>query len=325
MTGLLVMYSNDPPTPQHLARLQALVPGARIVAADSEAAAVGAAAGVEAMLGHRYLRQVLPRADRLRWVQSTASGVAHLPTDVLAARRIVLTRCPIFADTVATHAITLALCMLRGIPDALRTQARGTWGPRPAVPPLPRTAMVVGLGSVGQAIVTRLRPLVPRIIGVARRPSPVDAMCNDVRRPETWRQALPEVDVCLLAVGDGAENRHLVDERVLRLLPAHAVLVNVGRGSVLDQAALLRTLHDGHLAGAALDVLDPVPLNADDPLWHTPRLLVTPKSAVFTSDRQTRLERFVEEQLERAVLGHTLQHVVPTTGSGQPSREAAIR
>ena len=322
MTGLLVMYSNDPPTPEHLARLQALVPGARVIAADSEAAALACAGGVDVVLGHRYLRQVLPLAHRLTWVQSTAAGVAHLPLRALAARDIVVTRCPIFADTVATHAIALALCVLRGIPDALRTQASGAWGPTPVVPPAPHTAMVVGLGAVGQAIVTRVRPFVPRLIGVARHPSPVDPLCDEVLGPGTWRQALPDVDVCLLAVGDGAENRHLVDEPVLRALPAHAVLVNVGRGAAVDQDALLRVLRSGHLAGAGLDVIDPVPARADDPLWQTPRLVVTPKSAVFTRDRQARLERFVEAQVARAAFGQPLLHEVVAADPGTPAGEA---
>ncbi|MEW5981240.1 MAG: NAD(P)-dependent oxidoreductase [Acidobacteriota bacterium] len=310
MANFVIMYSNDAPTPLHLKRLAGAGAGVGVAVADSEEAAVALAGDADAFLGHRYLRQALPHASRLRWVQSTAAGTGHLPGAELRARGIELTRCPIFADTVALHAVALALALVRGLPESLRLQAAGQWGPRPATLPWPETAMIVGLGLVGQAVARRLQPLVSRLIGVRRQPGPGDRLVDEVYDPSTWRQALGRTDLCVLAVSASPGNCHLVDEDVLCAMPPHAVLVNVGQGISVDQDALERTLRAGHLGGAALDVLDPVPVDPGSSFWSTPRLLITPKNAVFTPDRQATLERFIEEQVFRFLSGAPLLHVV---------------
>jgi len=307
---LLIMYSNAPPGAEHLARLRALAPGIDPIAVASEREALEAAGEAEVFLGHRYLRQCLPRAQRLQWLQSTAAGIEHLISPALLERSPLVTRCPIFSDVVAHHAWALAWAVVRRIPEAAVSQLSGEWQAPPELLPLPQTAMVLGLGEIGRAVTRLGRAQGVRILGVTRTDSAeARALCDDLLTSANWRHALPQVDLCFITLPLSRSTRGMVDAAALAALPPHAVVVNVGRGPVLDTAALTSALVAGRLGGAALDVLDPVP-PPDHPLWRTPRLLITPKLGVFYPGRQDRLERFIEEQVARYIRGETLRHVV---------------
>ncbi len=319
MTKLLLMYSNEPPTRDHLQRLRALDRDLDVRVATSDETARAWGSDAEVILGHRYLRQTLPVARHLRWVQSTAAGIDHLLCPELFSREPIVTRCPIFSDVIAWHALTLALALLRRLPEAVRAQQEGRWAPPFEMLPMPRTAMVIGLGCIGTELALLLRRQGWRVLGVVNRPRPLDGVCDEVVPVARWRTYLPQVDLCFLAIPARPDNQHFVDDAALAALPRHAVLVNVGRGSTLDTAALLHHLRQGHLGGAALDVLDPVPSAADDPIWSTPRLLLTPKVAVYVPDRQQRLEQFIESQVRRYLAGEPLSYPVSYQSlHGQP-------
>jgi phosphoglycerate dehydrogenase-like enzyme len=221
-----------------------------------------------------------------------------------------LTRCPIFADSVALHAFTLALATCRRIPEAVREQMSGRWSqPLDMLPP-PRTAMVIGLGCIGRELCALLRRHGLHVLGVAKGLDGHGEICDELLTRETWRDRLKAVDLCFLAIPNTAANRHFFDAGAISALPAHAVLVNVGRGSTLDVTALLERLRKGLLGGAALDVLEHVPAAADDPLWSTPRLLITPKVSTFLPGRQERLEKFIESQVRRYLAGEPVLYQV---------------
>jgi phosphoglycerate dehydrogenase-like enzyme len=306
------MYSNDPPSKEHIRRIEALSSDVRVVVADSEATAARHAPEAEVILGHRYLWQSLPHTQCLKWVQSTAGGVAHLITPEMLRIRPKLTRCAIFADVIALHALALALSMLRRIPEAVEAQRRGEWTRVPlSMLPLPQTAMVLGIGCVGACLARLLRQHGLRVLGVARTQSPeAEAVCDELLDPTNWRQHLHRADLCFVALPLNSSTENLFDRTTLEALPRHAVLVNIGRGAIVDTCALAELLRAGHLGGAALDVLDPIPESPHDPLWSTPRLLITPKVAVFHPDRQSELEAFVEGQVKRYLDGAELLYPV---------------
>lgn len=311
MLKLLVMYSNQPPNPAHVQRLMALRDDIQVVVADSEAIAIKHASDTEVILGHRYLHQTLPHTQCLKWIQSTAAGVQHLLSSDLVRISPILTRCPISSEIVALHALTLALATLRRIPDAVVAQLRGEWARPFDMLPLPQTAMVMGMGCIGRAIAAILCKYGITVLGVDKKPSPEKkTACDELLDSANWREHLHLVDLCFIALPLTRNTSSLFDEAALKALPSHAVLVDVSRGGIVDTNALVRQLKSGHLGGAALDVIDPIPEVPTDPIWKTPRLLITPKVSVFHPGRQRKLEEYIEMQLKRYLEDKELLHKV---------------
>lgn len=293
------MYSNYLPSAEHLRRLQAVATGQPVAVIDSEALAIELAPQLEIVLGHRYLRQIMPGAQRLRWVQSSASGVDHLPCALLAERGVSLTRNPCNSEAIAHHAIALAWGLQRRLPAAVQAQQQGRWAAPFAMLPAPRRALVLGLGEIGCRVAAMLRGLGVHVRGCARSGSAAQiAACDEFIASDAWRAALPDTDLLVLALPLSRQTRGCVGANELAALPAHAVLVNVARAGLIDLAAVLDALRHGRLGAAGLDLLDPVPA-ADDPLWQVPGLLITPKVAAYHPRMQADFEAFAEAQLDR--------------------------
>lgn len=308
---VLLMYSTHEPSPEHVARLEGLGDAIRVTVAESEETARAAARDAEVIFGHRYLRQSLPQARRLRWVQSTAGGTDRLPRRELARKQVVLTRMTATAPTVARHAVTLAWAIARRLPNAMDRQTDGRWEDGFDWPPRPEEALVLGTGHVGGAIAERLCADQIRCYGARRTPSsgstdPFDRIYDRA----SWPEVLPRIDWLFLALPHTPETRNLVGEEVLRALPARAIVVNVGRGETLVTEDLCGALASGHLSGAALDVVHPRPTGPEDPIWETPRLLITPHVGAHSRERSRTMERFCEEQLARYLAGEPLENRV---------------
>jgi|GEM_PF-973117 len=309
---ILVMYGNFPPSDRHRTALADLGCGRTVHVARDEADAVARAPRAEIILGHRYLRQVLPDARRLCWVQSTAGGIDILQAPELLQQRISVSRCPILSAVVARHALALALAVLRRIPDAVSFQAKGQWAAPSFLPPLPlpRTALVMGLGEIGKEISRLLRALGVKVLGAARKGSREQrAVCDAFVPFDDWRSALSGADLCFIAVPLTRTTKGIMGAAEIAKLPPHAVIVNIARGPIVDMSALAAALQADKLGGAAVDVIDPVPA-ADSALWHTPHLLITPKIASYHPAMQEQTEAFIEAQVARYLRGEPLLHVV---------------
>lgn len=303
---ITVMYSNYTPSPAHLSRLEAMVGEGRVHVADSESTALALASETEIVLGHRYLRQILPEAHRLRWVQTTAGGIDHLPWKILSERGILLSRSTQNSRAVAHHVLALAWALLRRLPDTIDAQRRHEWGVPPAMLPLPRTAMVLGLGAIGLCTARLLRGMGLYVRGTSLSGTEAQRRgCDQFVPADTWREYLPETDILVLAVPYTDATRGSVGKRELAALPKHAVLVNVARAELLDLDALMAALQARRLGGAALDVMNPLP-DAASPVWGTPGLLVTPKVAAYHPNMQADFEAFAESQVERYLAGESL-------------------
>lgn len=314
---ITLMYSNYEPSTGHVRRLEDLVGRGQVGVAASEADALAHAASTQVVLGHRYLRQLLPDAPGLRWVQTTAAGYDQLPWRELAQRGIVLTRNPLNALSIAHHAVSLAWALLRRLPQAVQAQSRSVWASPFSMLPLPRSALVLGLGAVGMDTAKLLRGLGLRVRGSARSlTSARQQVCDEFVDPDHWRDALADTDILVLALPLTEATRHCIGERELDLLPEHAILVNVARAALVDLPELIDALRDGRIGGAALDVLDPVPA-PDDRLWRTPNLLITPKVAAFHPGMQEDFEAFAEAQVRRFLSGIPLEAIVTASGSAR--------
>jgi phosphoglycerate dehydrogenase-like enzyme len=307
---ITLMYSNFAPSAEHVRRLQKLAGSGRVAVAASEDSALTCAPSTQIVLGHRWLRQLLPHAPGLRWVQTSAAGYDQLPWAELARRGITLTRNPMNSASIANHAVALAWALLRRLPDALRAQYAGRWGAPFAMLPQPRTALVLGLGAIGMQVSRLLRGLGLHVRGTSNSGSAAQReACDEFVDAGRWRDALHDTDILVLALPLNETTRGCIGPRELAALPAHAVLVNIARDGLVDRTALLDALRSGRIGGAGLDALDPIPA-ADDPLWMTPNLLITPKVSAYHPGMQQEFEAFAELQTRRFLSGAPLEALV---------------
>jgi phosphoglycerate dehydrogenase-like enzyme len=308
------MYSNFVPSPEHLAALREIAGDMPVHVVQSEKAALELAPEAEIILGHRYLRQTLERAPNVRWVQSTAAGMEHIITPVLRQRRPLLARSSIASEAVALHAIAMAMALARRLPEHLR----GPSGPRherlEAYPPIPRRALILGLGAIGRAAARIFRCQGMKVTGVARSHSPDKAAaCDRLIVDGGWQEALGETDILLMSLPLNDRTRGIINAEVVAALPDHAVVVNVSRGACIDWPAASAALLAGHLGGLAADATDELPA-ATDPIWQSPRFLQTPKVAALHAGFQVSTERYVASQLRRYFRAEPLLNVVDYLG-----------
>lgn len=257
----------------------------------------------------------LAQADGLRWIQTSSAGVDGICTPALQARpEIVLTAARgIHGDQMAEHTLALILALTRSLPAFLRQQARREWK-RHSLPEVRgRTLMVVGYGTIGRSIARLGLAVGLKVVGVRRRgENRGDEAVAGVRvvGADELDALLPEADYVVLTLPLTAETRGLFDAARLARMRSGAFLLNVGRGQVVDEAALARALADGPLGGAALDVFAEEPLPAESPLWDLPNVIVTPHVAAASPRYFEQVMNVFADNLERFLAGAPLRHVV---------------
>jgi len=225
------------------------------------------------------LAQALRRAGNpCRWLQLLSAGYELLLAHGVPAGVQVCNAGSVWSPIVAEHTMALLLALQRRLPRVLAAQAEGRWDENIRADMgslIGSRLVVVGMGSIGTELARRARAFGMTVVGVSRRGRPhPDA---DVVLPaQRLHEALAMADAVVVAVPLSSATTGLIDAAALAACPRHAVLLNVGRGAVVDSAALLAALRGGALAGAALDVTDPEPLPADHPLWSRPEVIISP-------------------------------------------------
>ncbi|MDA8372094.1 MAG: 2-hydroxyacid dehydrogenase [Nocardiopsaceae bacterium] len=249
---------------------------------------------------------LIERMPRLRVVQLLTAGYEHalgaLPEGVVLANGRGL-----HDASTAEHAVALLLAAQRDLPRWARDQAAHRWNPHYTRSLAESRVLIVGYGSIGAAIEERLRPFATEIVRVARRPRPE----QDVYGIEALPRLLPDADAVVLVAPHTPDTEGLIGAAELALLADGALVVNVGRGPLLDTGALLA--EKGRVR-AALDVTDPEPLPADHPLWEAPGVIITPHVAGGSDTFYPRARRFVDDQLRRWATGEPLRNVVHPGG-----------
>ena len=257
------------------------------------------------------LSSLIPALTSLRAIQSLNSGVDWLlPT--LPATVKVYNASGVHDAAVAEWIVAVLLSLRRRLPDLREAQQRGEWivntndataNGAPPIGPIDTleggNVLIVGFGSIGRALATRLSPFGIRVQGVARRARP-DALTLDA-----LPDLLPSADAVVLLVPLSEATERLVDSNFLARMKPGAILINAARGRLVDTEALIQALRRGNLF-AAIDVTDPEPLPSGHPLWQAPNLLITPHVAGAVASWKARAYRFTREQLLRYVNGQPL-------------------
>lgn len=248
----------------------------------------------------------------VRWIQLLNAGFDRLRPDAIPAGIAVSTAGPGLAPTVADHAVALLLALLRDLPGAQRNQAAGHWDSafRGHLSSLHgKTVAIIGFGSIGREIARRLRGFGSRIVAVSRR-GIADPLADEVMPADQVNRALGMADAVISALPLTAETQGLFDDCRFGQCKIGTVFVNVGRGAVVDQAALRAALAAGIVAGAGLDVTDPEPLPADDPLWSMDNVVITPHCA--GGGGYETLATFVADNVTRFLQGKPPQSLIPS-------------
>ena len=317
----IVVSIHEPPVwtiPQsQVARIAAALPGDEVVDARDQDARRREFADADVVFSWRISAEEFALARRLRWMHSSAVGVDPLlPPPVVASDTLVSMSRGVHSAAIAEHAIALVLALRRGLHIAGVRQHERQWAQvelaaRP-VPALEHTRLlVVGLGSIGGRIAAQASALGMRVSAARRRTTlPVPPGVETAFPPDRLGDALAQADVVVLAAPFTGETGRLIGRDELARMKPTALLINVARGQLVDEAALADALTAGRLGGAGLDAFAREPLAPDSPLWTLPNVLITPHTAAFTGDYWTPVVDLFLENVARFRRGDPLVNLV---------------
>jgi phosphoglycerate dehydrogenase-like enzyme len=265
-------------------------------------------------VGYSLRAEQLQDGKKLKWIHSTAAGVAQLMYPELRNSGIVVTNpSGIFSVPMAEHVIGLLLALARNFPDCVRQQDRARWSqqelwdkPQHLTELNGKVLLIVGYGSIGREVAKRAKALDMRVWGVTRSGKGDRTHAEKLFAAAQLEEVLPDADYVLIAAPETAETKHLIGAVQIARMKRGARLINVGRGSLLDEAALIGALESGALGGAALDVVQTEPLPAESPLWRAPNLMLTPHTSAVSDGLWERETALLLELLERWFDGREL-------------------
>jgi phosphoglycerate dehydrogenase-like enzyme len=327
--------------PQDLERIQEAAPGSRIVNLSVEGLADGPVDDVEVLLRGWLVAEafdrLLVRAPHLTWVHSATSGVERALTPAALARDVLVTNARgVFSRPIAEHVLLMILAISRHLPDLVELQRERTWQPLEGRELRELTIGIVGYGSLGRSVASLASAFGSRVVAMRRRPEsgdaasavggaapspgteapadgddfPVAPRLDRVVGPDGLHELLAESDFVVLAAPLTAETEGMIDEAALAAMKHDAWLINVARGRLIDDTALIRALRDHRIGGAALDTFRDEPLPQTSPYWELPNVILTPHTA-WSSARV--LDRSIDlfcDNLVRFSRGEPLRNVV---------------
>lgn len=280
-----------------------------VVSAAGTDEAISALADAEFLVCNpgRWDDRLLEALDPGDWIQATSAGYAAFPLEEFRERGVSFSNATGVHDpVVAEHVFALAFAFSRTIPTFVSKQRARVWGPRDEVTAdltdwTGRTLTVYGLGSIGETIAERGSAFGMDVYGVKRDPDDYDGHLPAARvlAGDEFHDVLPETDLLVGIVPLTEETRGSIDETVFRALPDTAILVNVSRGPVVDEAALVDALRAGEIAGAGLDVFETEPLPEASPLWDREDVIVTPHVGGRSDTFPTRFADLFLDNYER--------------------------
>ena len=302
-------------------RVEALrrdVPGVRIDSPASREEALALLPEADAVLGFLVRAESFTEARRLRWIHVTSASVNGVLFPELISSDVVVTNSRgLHAASMAEHALGLIFAFARKLHLARDAQARRDWMQErmwTEAPPFRdvagATLGLVGLGAIGSALAARARALGMKVIAVRRRPAADPAPADAQWGEERLEEMLAASDFVVLAPPLTPETKGMITcARLARMRP-HAILINLGRGALVDEPALIDALERGTLAGAGLDVTEEEPLPPESPLWSLPNVIMTPHVSGLGPRYWERAMDLFSRNLRAFVAGAPLENVV---------------
>lgn len=264
------------------------------------------------------------KAERLRWLHVFNAGTDNPVFGQMLARGVCLTTSSgANAEPVGVSAAAGLLMLARGFPGWMAAQRRHAWEPvRGAAAPddlRGQTLLLLGVGEIGKTLARIAQTLGMRVIGVRRSGLRPDDPVDEMHTPAALDRLLPRAQWLALTCPLTDETRRMISAARLALLPAGARLINVARGEIVDEPALIAALQSGHLGGAYLDVVEREPLPAESPLWDMPNVVLSPHNANVSTGNEARTTEIFLQNLGLRARGEPMRNLV-TTQAKQPER-----
>lgn len=257
------------------------------------------------------LERVWSRAGKLRWVHWAGAGVDAALFPALRDSNVILTNARgVFDRPIAEYVLGLVLCFAKGFPRTIRAQDRKHWDFRHAETLANKTALVVGVGSIGREIAVLLKAAGMQVVGVGRSERPGDPVFGSIHALADLDRLLEEADYVVNITPSTPATRGLFSHRRFERMKSTARFINVGRGDAVDEDALVRALESGTIAGAALDVFATEPLPDTSRLWELENLVVSPHMSGDVGDSHATLVAQFIDNLRLFVRGEPLNNVV---------------
>jgi phosphoglycerate dehydrogenase-like enzyme len=296
---------------KHLDQIRAVDPRVRLIEAADAEAALAAAPQADVIMAWQVPQAVMDRARRLRWIHTTAAGVDGLLIPPVAQGRVILTHSVGIHVGMPEHIMGLILMFSRRLHRAVRSQMARRWDRAGTVGEEVEGKVlgVLGLGAIGRALGGRAAAFGMRVIGTKRTVERIPHV-ERVLPAEGTDEVLREADYLVILLPLTPATRGLIDARALGLMKRTAVLINVGRGQVVDEDALIDALRQGRIAGAGLDVFEREPLPADSPLYEMDNVIITPHVAGASHSYYDRAIPIFCENLRRYLDGRSMLNVV---------------
>ena len=286
MTSILVSHHEGPAYAEALQRRR---PAADIILARDEAELTRLLPGADILLGFNFPLAAFAQPTQLRWIQVTSAGTEFLSPIRSHLAGIAITNARgIHGAPIAEYVMAAMVMLQSDFPGFARAQSEKQWTRRPVGTLQGRTLGILGLGAIGTDVAVRATAFGMRVRGVSRSGRAVPG-CTMARTADRLGEVLPECDFVAVTLPLTDETRGIMDDTAFAAMKRGAYLVNVSRGGVVDERAMIRALSSRRLAGACIDVFETEPLPVDSPLWSMRNVIVTPHVAGMREDYVERL------------------------------------
>ena len=260
---------------EHKERIRKLLPETELIFNEFLKAEEADVHRADVILGN-VKQAYIQGAEKLKWVQLCSAGTdGYIP--VLPKDALLTNASGVYGSAIGEFMLAMLMSVQKNLQYYGKNQVEHNWAKAADVKTFENsTCLVLGLGDLGGNFAKRVKALGSYVIGVRRTKADKPVYVDELYQPDALRELLPRADIVAMTLPQTPDTAKIMNEETISLMKPGSILVNVGRGSAVDQDALIKALESGHLAGAAIDVMEPEPLPADHPLWDAKNLLITP-------------------------------------------------
>jgi phosphoglycerate dehydrogenase-like enzyme len=309
---ILVLANPDEPQLEILAKK---LVGTKIVVGNSAEAFAGVAANARVLCNWsgslELFRKVFAMCPNLQWIHSRSVGLGRTLFPELSESSVQLTNgSGVFSPSLGEFTVGAILYFAKDFRRMIRNQMAGRWEAFDVTMAEGKTVGIVGYGDIGRAVAARVRPLGMKVLALKRHTAHVDPLVDEIFGPEKRVEMISRTDYIVVATPLTAETRGMIGEAEFAAMKPTAVVINVGRGPVIDEKAIVRALTEGRIKGAALDVFDQEPLPQGHPFYSLENVLLSSHCADHTPDWLDNAMNLFIEQFERYRKGEPLLNIV---------------